>query len=502
MTLPEFEASPWKVLHRGYADSFLNMRPAPEYASGEVIVSSLYRATGFAGFSEGSVPALGKEFTRRVQQGAGDSQGRVLDDETWRLVLEETLVSPKLPSQSQRRFVLLCPIVPDVAAYSGSARLTRNSWNPGALVQRMVRFGMDSDAEASRLWAALFEALTVGPEDDPWARMIEDEFTRWRSPLVAWQMRKLEDFPPLEAWRCSGRTIPARQFVADLQKVLQLKPRLTRRQWIGVLESLLRISSVAHVMWLCRANARTYDLLRLALNGQPPDSVEEATERLLGGDAMTWHLGQPIVPAVRTLAREFLVARAGINLLLFLAEEAGLAQGKVVLSSIDSIHSLAVQLSKRRKEIEALEPWVKLQEIIEKDSRVLACKRGIGKNIEEFARHALGRRQSAEEQLLGYDQGYFAKKEGQHKSARWVVSPGPIAVMTLCHCCSAGHLAARTVEHFCQHLSNYGIGVKPNDLAGSELGATLRNLGLVLDSPDAEGGMVVLDPFRVRSVNA
>jgi len=126
----------------------------------------------------------------------------------------------------------------------------------------------------------------------------------------------------------------------------------------------------------------------------------------------------------------------------------------------------------------------------------LACKKGIGKNIEEFARHVLGHRQAADEHLVVYDQGYFAIKNGDYQSAPWVLSPGSVAIMMLCHCCAAGSKAPRTVEHLCEHLNWYGIGVKPNDLVVSELGQTLRNLGLVLDSPDAEGGMVILDPFR------
>ena len=31
------------------------------------------------------------------------------------------------------------------------------------------------------------------------------------------------------------------------------------------------------------------------------------------------------------------------------------------------------------------------------------------------------------------------------------------------------------------------------------LGQTLRNLGLVLDSPDAEGGMVLINPFELMA---
>jgi hypothetical protein len=37
--------------------------------------------------------------------------------------------------------------------------------------------------------------------------------------------------------------------------------------------------------------------------------------------------------------------------------------------------------------------------------------------------------------------------------------------------------------------------VDPKDIGASELGQNLRMLGLVLDSPDAESGMLILPPF-------
>ena len=53
----------------------------------------------------------------------------------------------------------------------------------------------------------------------------------------------------------------------------------------------------------------------------------------------------------------------------------------------------------------------------------------------------------------------------------------------------------RSIQRLVQHLSAYGVAVDRNDIAGSDLGHQLRMLGLVLDSPDAESGMLLLPPF-------
>jgi len=135
------------------------------------------------------------------------------------------------------------------------------------------------------------------------------------------------------------------------------------------------------------------------------------------------------------------------------------------------------------------------QELEDEEARTLACKKGVGSNIVEFERHVLGQRQTASELLRGYDQGYVLRKRGEHSSAPWIVSLGPVAVLALVHCCLHKVAGPRSVTRFCEHLARYGIEANPSDISKSDLGRMLRMLGLVLDSPDAEGGMLLVPPF-------
>jgi len=78
-----------------------------------------------------------------------------------------------------------------------------------------------------------------------------------------------------------------------------------------------------------------------------------------------------------------------------------------------------------------------------------------------------------------------------------VVSLGPVSVLALVHACTHNTRKPRTIDNLCQHLSEYGIEIDAQEVTDSMLGQTLRNLGLVLDSPDAEGGMVLINPFEL-----
>ena len=129
----------------------------------------------------------------------------------------------------------------------------------------------------------------------------------------------------------------------------------------------------------------------------------------------------------------------------------------------------------------------------------MTCKKGIGSNLVEFGRHVLGQRETANDALRGYDQGYFLKRRGEYRAAPWVVSTGPAAVLALAHCCLHEGTGPRSVSRLFHHLAEYGIAIERDDIASTDLGRKLRMLSLVLDSPDAEGGMLLVPPFEAAA---
>jgi hypothetical protein len=166
------------------------------------------------------------------------------------------------------------------------------------------------------------------------------------------------------------------------------------------------------------------------------------------------------------------------------------------LANVESLSTFLAWLSGVKDEFDNAQFRSDYQSVIEFNHRIVAGKSGISSNVKEFLRHVLGQRQTAEVGLDSYDQGYFLKKSGTHKAARWKVGLGPVSVLAIVHACTHRSVIPRTVEDLCQHLGAYGIEIKPQEVPDSSLGYTLRNLGLVLDSPDAEGGMVIINPFE------
>jgi hypothetical protein len=186
MSSTQFCDQPWQKSHVGHLESILNIRPAPEFATAEVMVASLYRTMGFEGHAERAVPTAGREFDKASRKAKAPES--CISQEAWRTVLHGVLESPKQPNQSSKRFLQLCPVIPSTALYSGSPRLTGNSWTPGVLLQRMIQMGSSDSGAANSLWERLFNALSVDQDDDIWARWLSEEFERRKTVGLTWRL--------------------------------------------------------------------------------------------------------------------------------------------------------------------------------------------------------------------------------------------------------------------------------------------------------------------------
>lgn len=490
----QFSANPWSN-HKAYDHSFLTMEAAVETCTSEVLLASLYRTIGFATHSESEVPKTGSEFLRRSENEGKGSENFISGD-TWRTVLNGILASPKQAGQSAKRSLQLTPVIPDIALYSGSARIRGNSWNPGRLIAGMIQRGSESNEAANKIWNKLFNALSVTQEDDVWARWLQAEFDRRKkNGSPAWDIVPLKLETTLDKAGQTEFDFPAKQFVKDLDAILNAKGSMTRRQWTSLLEGLLRIATTAHVLWVCSVNRRIWQVVRAVLEGRGGqfDTQQKFGDYVFGRQEMLLSYGKQAVPLIRDISSGYLSARLGINLTLFMLDSSE-TELKRIASPTDAwkfICEVKANLQHLTEE-NVMEKFLALSE---DEAVTISCKKGIGKNITEFARYSLAQRQPSDPARRSYDQGYFLAKASPALNAPWVVSMGPVAVLAMVHCCLAEAAGPRSVSRLCAHLGAFGLKVDLDDINTSDLGRTLRMLGLVLDSPDAESGMLLLPPF-------
>lgn len=497
MNLAGFREAPWSNSHDIYGKGALAMSPVPEYATSEVVLSSLYRIIGLAGISERSVPSQGNKLQaaiRNARERASRQQRGALDADAFDSLLGSVLESPKRSNQSAKRFLQVMPLVPQVALFSGAPRLAGSPWSPGSLVRRMIWLGSRDASAASQTWRRLFDALTVDEDDDVFARFLQTEVRAWL-PDHEWTFAPADASALPEPPDAGEGVFPARQFVLDLESVIAAKPMLTRRQWTSLLESVLRLGTVAHVVWLCELHARIWQCISDALAGEGPSSVENARERMFLREFSFLPLSNKPMAGIRDSISRYLSARIGINAVLWSLEGARVQPARA-FDSPSSLAALCGQVRAHLTGARAAGVREVIDELLDQETKTLLCKKGTGSNIFEFVTYSLQQRQTANPRLRGYDQGYILRKSGSHSSSPWVVSLGPVAVIALVHCSLAGVAGPRSVHRLAQHLAQYGVTMDHRDIPQNELGNQLRLLGLVLDSPDAESGMLLVPPFR------
>lgn len=497
MSLAIFREEPWKNSHQAYQSSIFAMSPAPEYASSEVLLSSLYRVAGFDEVSEKSVPARGKEVDRLVQKRrdrGGSPDGSALDGDSFYTMLHSVLESPKLPNQSSRRFLQVTPLVPQSSLFSGSARLGGNPWNAGSLVRRMISFGAGDVAEAKAVWQALFDALSVGDDDDIFARFLQDEMRAW-IPEPTWSIAPFYTSGFMTVDDRDGLEYPARSFVADLSRIIDAKKSMTRRQWTSLLEAIIRLAAVSHVIWICDVQSRIWSCVKDALQGAGPGNESETKAAMLPRSLSYLSYGDRALPGLTDRVAGFLKSRLGLNAVLWAAQDNDPGFQPSLNSCADVAAFCAVVRASRDKMTAAGLAEI-LVNVNERENWAFLCKKGIGANLMEFSRHVLGQRQAANPILRGYDQGYILRKKGSSQSSPWIVGLGPVAVLALVHCSLAETSGPRSVHRLAEHMASYGISVEHHDIPQNDLGQQLRMLGLVLDSPDAESGMLLVPPFE------
>lgn len=331
MSLAEFKQAPWRFSHGSYQDSVFAISPAPEYASSEVLLASLYRTIGYASASEGSVPQAGRDLDKNIQKLRERRQsppsGAVVNVEAWNTVLHGILESPKLPNQSSKRFLQITPIVPGTALFSGSARLSSNSWPAGSLIRRMVCLGSKDRDSAQKLWKSLFTALSVNDDDDVFARWLDQETSAWNTGAGNWDWSPIpeSEFAILEKPDFQEVPfLPARRFSKDLHAIMQAKGSMTRRQWTSLLEAVLRLAAASHVTWLCDVHARIWTNLSAALaDGPLPSSEREARQAIFPEAPQYMAYGGKALQGIKDKVSSYLNARLGTNALLWSLEQIG-----------------------------------------------------------------------------------------------------------------------------------------------------------------------------------
>lgn len=514
MRVADFEEAPSMSRHQSYADSMF-ANTAPEYSTGEVLLASVYRGL-LLGITESRVDLA------NIAQTSSRMPVPVGGQDVWEplLLRRGGLASPlrhgqHSPIASQQ----LMPLVPSVARIAGVLGQPRSRWTPFNLLLETVGAGSGA-AGGQSLLTRLGDALVINNNDDIFARFVEyalQEGLRGIEPVPAatapytqplLEGRHLLAFRdhPVPRGRC-----PSERFCLDIDQVLALKGSLTRRQWTVLVEAALRLGLGMHVLWNCRANAAAWRLACDVASGRAVPALAEVEDAVWPAEPESrplLEIGVNAQPLLERLIEEYAYARTGLNLLLCRLEDIG-AQWPVTqpigfdagmgTAAPAALHAFLSHVATNRQLIDPADAgsWLRsrVAELFDKELRELARRtKGYSRNLYFFARYSLGQVKTKDPEQRSYDLAYLLAYVGEGKPLP--VQPGPDMLVMLVHaCCMANRSFPVALDDFRQHLAEYGLHVPAGELIDGKTGRDLVRLGLVVDSPDAAGGRLLVPPF-------
>jgi hypothetical protein len=480
----------------------LSFAAAPEYTTGEVLLSSTCRRLGFATADEAGIDL---EQIRRLPAQLATSTEVPLA--AWEALLSDhgALRSPAFGGQrASRQLPQLTPLVPVMTHWTGVLGKPRNRWVPGNLVLAAISAGVPRSDFGATI-QTLRIALATGEKDDILARFMEHQL-RIITPIatnaeIEWRPSYIPSMP-------REFLTPPERMVTDLRHIVELKPYLTRRHWTTLVEAVLRLGMGAYALWVCRLNEMTWRLTQAALadDVRPPEEIAVMLESSHLNSGGFFDLEAEAVPAIRRTIRSYAEARYGLNVVLWMLEDAGQPyQQGIGASPPEGGSAILINqfLShvREHRNLLASDPLAEVRATVgqlldQNSAQVSARKGGAFKNLFEFTRYTLGQLRPSDETRRPYDQAFTLALKGK----TWVVNPGPVTLYALIYAATRNHPEVPlTLDDFRQHLSEYGIRCPPGSLEKGETITRLSQLGVLLDSPDAVGGRVLLDPFRRTS---
>lgn len=507
MSLNEFKNKPTENNHPIYMGSIFSTT-APEYSTGEILIGSVYRKLLLGNLGEATVdldklPSLPSRFP---ESAGGET--------IWSILLRQGGIGSPPPKRSHR--LQLMPLVPEIARHACVLGSKRSRWNPSNLLFETIGAGVGKQ-QGEDLIQKLGYALQVNQDDDLFARFVESSFESLPSDMPTSPLSSnlfIED-KQVSAYRGrKGETLnPAERFCKDLRIIISQKEMLTRRQWTVLVESILRVGLSMHLLWTCQVNNIVWQwILEIAEGNYPPDEneIEHSLWQSHREASPLLQVGGPAMAVVEQHIRAHVAARFGINLVLYRLEDKGLPWAMVIgfdnmdrLSAAKKIRLFLEHIHRNRQAIDAMPAeWLRVNcaELMEDNSELVKLDSGFTKNMREFIRHSLGQIDARDPEQASYDQAYLIRNRSGTKRETLLnilVQPGPAMLIALVNaCCQDQVRGLASLEDLRMHLADYGLHAPLGELAEGQAGRDLRKLGLVVDSPDAAGGRLLVPPFE------
>ena len=502
----------WDGQYDGLRESGAFFRPMriPEQCSGEMLTAELQREFCFQPLDDAFIQNTGSRLLKELRK----SQSA---DAVW-LSHFFDVVAP-YPVQSRQAakhdIAYVIPFIPSIALFSTPRRVTKRnegdsseqdrSWKPGLFIKECLSYSLPSE-QLDAFFKEVQSAVMVSDADDLFARFITEKTDAALQDHL--DVRIADKLSP-DAYR-HGRecfmpqtvrnriaVAPFKRFADDIRAVLSVKPCVSRRQFMAMLESILRIGTSAHVLWMCNINRRLEkDLFALFNGGEGEFTDATLFDALNMPSSGILSYGINFQSRMKEFFKAYERSTKRLSFLLYrLKEVASLpretydwSSPEALVRSVNAINGYIKANPAFLTEYEADFSRHYL-DAIKKYTLKVDCQ---ATHLLRFVQTALSQNnQPSSERYSRYDQSYLLRHRTHSNRSAVIVNAGAVTLMSLVHACSCNNSTV-LLSNLVDALMAYGVAIPPGEITET-FKMQLRELGLTIDSPDAESGMVLQD---------
>ena len=473
-----------------------------------ILVASLYRNLKLVSSAEGSSNVCAQQLYGALNQ--SPKIGNLFTNDELAMLFNTSLSVPTSESQLKQQKFWVSPLVPEIGNYGLASRNTeKGSWNPGNFILEIIANYSFDLKEFIEIIKSLRLALEVNSKDnDIWSICIESEFKAISDNL------KIAGAAPFDEQCFIDFYIKNTQHkkllcnanfskitVIDLKNIIKLKDKLTRQKWIGFFEGFIRLTMFNHIIYTINLSKNYFDLIESKLLKGSTNIEKEDILRFLNLEYnlndIRIKVGTPRKKYIKDHVEGFAFFNALISSILEFSGYANFLD----FDSENEFIEITESILKKFKNIDSFKEFkIKFQNDNEMDLIDLKEDFSSLKNIKEGLGYLCSRKMSSKGKYIS-DVNFLFDKSGSSLNSPYFlkISPGLISILTsLIFLRKEDSNSFISGLEFISGLNEYNIQLSINDISTGNIKDTMLSLGIVIDCPDTEGGVLIIKPGWIK----
>ena len=482
--------------------------------SSSILIASLYRQIGLSTVDEAKVFLNSTILFEKIN--GINKIGEKFNNEELKILFNSALNIPISQLQEKSNKFWVSPVIPVIGSFGLSARDNINPkksipWNPGAFLIGIISNCIKEDDKFVEILEKLYNSLRINEDTshDIWSVVLQNEFKSICENLKvghfsnSFDKEKILEYRDYRLKKIVYSSNFSKILISDLNSLLDLEKELSRQQWIGLMEAFFRLTMFNHIINTLNLSRSYRDLILSILSKGKKSIDNENFIDFINFNVKLKNDSEKVLNIIRTDTDTKFI---NLNIksychyntfieFLFLKYELNLENK---FESIDSFINLTNELIKEIDSEaifnEVTQEFLKIHEL---SINEISENSGTLKNIKESLEY-LGRKKTSSGDYSRYipDVNFLfcQNKNKQGNPFMFELSPGIISVLTgLIFKRLNGQNFISGLE-FVNEIKHYNIELSIKDISEGPINKIMLSLGIIVDSPDTEGGVLIVRP--------